>query len=67
LFHVAAPTHVLGMLVSALHRAVWPRRRWDLLWNAGVFLRAFGSSSESFDIQLKGLAVSERSLFEGSS
>jgi heme-degrading monooxygenase HmoA len=31
------------------------------------FLRAFGSSYESLDIQLKGLAVAERSLFEGSS
>ena len=133
--HVAAPTPVLGMLVSAVVslRAVWPRRRWGLWSNAGVFvrvweyqvlddraaaftaayapdgawgqlfaraagffgtelyhdaargdryltidrwrdeqdwrsfLRAFGSAYESLDAQLEGLAVAERSLFEGSS
>ena len=31
------------------------------------FLRAFGSAYESLDAQLEGLAVAERSLFEGSS
>jgi len=116
-----------------LHRAVWPRARWGLWSNAGVFVRvweyevpddraaafavayapdgawgqlfgraagflgtelyrdaargdryltidrwqteqdwrsfrrAFGSAYESLDAQLEGLAVAERSLFEGSS
>jgi heme-degrading monooxygenase HmoA len=31
------------------------------------FLRTFGSAYESLDAKLEGLAISERSLFEGSS
>jgi hypothetical protein len=31
------------------------------------FLHAFGPAYESLDVQLEGLAVAERSLFEGSS
>ena len=41
--------------------------RWqnEQAWRA--FLHAFGSTYASLDAQLEGLAVAERSLFEGSS
>ena len=39
--------------------------RWQDEKDWRSFLRAFGSAYESLDAQLEGLAVAERSLFEG--
>ena len=41
--------------------------RWQNEEDWQSFLRAFSAAYESLDAQLEGLAVAERSLFEGSS
>jgi hypothetical protein len=41
--------------------------RWQNEEDWQSFLHAFGAAYESLDARLEGLAVAERSLFEGSS
>jgi hypothetical protein len=60
-------------LGTELYRdAVWAERfltidRWQNAEDWQSFLRVFGAAYESLDARLEGLAVAERSLFEGSS
>jgi hypothetical protein len=58
---------VAARRASACRQAYLTIDRWRDEQDWRSFLRAFGWSYESLDIQLKGLAVAERSLFEGSS
>lgn len=62
-----------GFLGTELYRdTAWAGRfltvdRWQNEEDWQSFLHAFGPAYESLDAQLEGLAIAERSLFEGSS